>query len=148
MEGLYSLTDSIALLDMLTSFADLVALSPHTYTRPKVIEDSNNIVKSISSNNHSSGSSLSGNSGNTNNQSNSAASTTNNATNSTTNNSTTFAANPSTNSTTVRPSPLIIHAGCHPILNENNIQKTTNTSFQPNDTYFSELNNFLIITGI
>jgi hypothetical protein len=34
MDALFALTDSVALLDMLAGFADLVALSPHVYSRP------------------------------------------------------------------------------------------------------------------
>lgn len=37
MEHLFALTDSVALLDMLAGFADLVALSPHIYTRPRLL---------------------------------------------------------------------------------------------------------------
>ena len=37
MEHLFALTDSVALLDMLSGFADLVALSPHIYTRPRLV---------------------------------------------------------------------------------------------------------------
>ena len=37
MEHLFALTDSVALLDMLAGFADLVALSPHVYTRPRLL---------------------------------------------------------------------------------------------------------------
>lgn len=37
MDALFALTDSVALLDMLAGFADLVALSPHAFTRPRLI---------------------------------------------------------------------------------------------------------------
>ena len=40
MEHLFALTDSVALLDMLAGFADLVALSPHVYTRPRLLATS------------------------------------------------------------------------------------------------------------
>jgi DNA mismatch repair protein MSH4 len=36
MEGLFLLTDSIALIDMLISFADLVSMSPHKFMRPQL----------------------------------------------------------------------------------------------------------------
>lgn len=39
MEALFSLTDCVALIDMLTSFADLVSFSPHMYTRPRITPD-------------------------------------------------------------------------------------------------------------
>ena len=34
MQCLFSITDCVALLDMLASFVDLVAMSPHPYSRP------------------------------------------------------------------------------------------------------------------
>ena len=37
MDALFALTDSVALVDMLASFADLVALSPQTYSRPVLL---------------------------------------------------------------------------------------------------------------
>jgi DNA mismatch repair protein MSH4 len=46
MDFLFNLVDSIALLDMLTSFADLVALCPHPYTRPIITEDGPLVIKS------------------------------------------------------------------------------------------------------
>lgn len=36
MNCLFSITDCVSLLDMLSSFVDMVALSPHPYTRPVV----------------------------------------------------------------------------------------------------------------
>ena len=36
IDALFSLADTVALLDMMCSFADLAALSPHPYTRPTV----------------------------------------------------------------------------------------------------------------
>lgn len=38
MGDLFTATDSVALLDMLSSFADMTALSPLLYTRPEVSE--------------------------------------------------------------------------------------------------------------
>lgn len=46
MDYLFNLVDSIALLDMLTSFADLVALCPHPYTRPIITDDGPLVIKS------------------------------------------------------------------------------------------------------
>jgi DNA mismatch repair protein MSH4 len=36
MDFLFSVTDSVALLDMIQSFATLIAYTPHPYTRPKI----------------------------------------------------------------------------------------------------------------
>lgn len=45
IDSLFSLVDTIALIDMLCAFADLVALCPHIYTRPIVKEDGQLIIK-------------------------------------------------------------------------------------------------------
>lgn len=46
MESLFLLTDSIALLDMVISFADLVALSSSVYSRPVLKDDGPMLLKS------------------------------------------------------------------------------------------------------
>ena len=43
-ETLFALTDGIAMLDMLASFADVVAQSTHTYTRPTFAEEGEPMV--------------------------------------------------------------------------------------------------------
>lgn len=131
MEALYTLTDSIALVDMLTSFADLVALSAHVYNRPLVTnaEDiqEHNLDNSSSSSSRQPVDTHASRDGND----------TNNAVMSSS-------------------SPLVIHAGRHPILAEGGVgqksgaggnRSSMNSSFQANDTYLSELNNFVVVTG-
>ena len=46
MEFLFSVTDSVALLDMMQSFATLIAYSPHPYTRPVVKTSGPMVIKS------------------------------------------------------------------------------------------------------
>ena len=131
MEALYTVTDSVALLDMLTSFADLISLSAHVYTRPVLVSD--NHFDNDTTNNSSTSSSM-------NHTSASNINTTTNINNSNIN------SNTATNS--MMTSPLIIHAGRHPILSENPSSATClNTSFQSNDMSLSHLSNFLVITG-
>ncbi|KAJ1417315.1 muts domain V-domain-containing protein, partial [Ochromonadaceae sp. CCMP2298] len=45
IDCLFTLTDSVAMLDMLSSFADLVALSPHPFTRPVMTPEGPIVIK-------------------------------------------------------------------------------------------------------
>ena len=45
IDGLFALTDCLALLDMLASFADVVALSPHPHSRPVLLPAGPLVIK-------------------------------------------------------------------------------------------------------
>jgi DNA mismatch repair ATPase MutS len=130
MEALFRLTDSVALLDMLAAFADLVALSPQKYTRPVLVDDPSAAVENghLPIAGRAAESSRSGTS-----------------------------ANASARGATSHP--LVIKAGRHPIISSlrqeggatgshgNSGSGGGGSGFVPNDCFLGPLDNVQVITG-